>query len=295
VAALGVVVEHPYRSISVSSLALAWRVRRMAEQWRPDVIMGWMPRGSRLIPNYRKAVRLARLGDYPRHLRHFGNVDCIVVNAPGIAERCRELGWSRPLRVISNFPRPITPVPVDRARLATPPDAFVVSGSGRFVAYKGFDTLVRAVAQIPDAWLWLIGDGAERANLEALVASLGMQGRTRFTGWVDEAMNYVASTDVFAMPSRHEPLGNALLEGWQVGVPMVSTKNQGATWLLRDHETALVCDVDDFEGMAKAIRQIRSEAQLRDRLVANGRARLAARFSKDAILADYFDLFERAG
>jgi glycosyltransferase involved in cell wall biosynthesis len=293
VAALGPVIEHPYRAISISSLALNRRIRRLAQEWRPDVIIGWMPRGARLVPDYAPAVKLARLGDYPRNLRHFGLLDCIVVNAPGIAERCRELGWKGELRIISNFPRPVAPVPIDRARLRTPQDAFVICGSGRFVGYKGFDTLIRVAAKIPDAWLWLVGDGEERARLEALVAAQGIAERTRFTGWVSEATHYMAASDVFVMPSRHEPLGNAILECWQTGVPLVSARSQGPAWMLNDGENALVCPIDDIEALAVAVLRLRHDAALRDALVRNGRARLTAKFSKSAILSEYFELFER--
>ena len=98
-----------------------------------------------------------------------------------------QLGWTGPVEVISNFAREVVPVPVDRTTLDTPQDAFVVAGSGRFVGRKGFDTLIAAVARRPDAWLWLIGEGERRAELEAQVAAAGMTGRTRFTGWVEGA------------------------------------------------------------------------------------------------------------
>jgi glycosyl transferase family 4 len=130
VAAIGPIIENQYRWLSLSRLLLTWRVHRMVRTWRPDVIMAWMPRAARLIPNYPRALKLTRLGDLPRHLRHFRYNDALVSNAPVVVERCRALGWERPVQLISNFPREITPVPVERATLDTPPDAFVIAGSG---------------------------------------------------------------------------------------------------------------------------------------------------------------------
>ena len=249
-----------------------------------------IPADARRSPRRRKVTRL---GDYPRHLRHFRNTDCLVSNVPGIAERCRELGWTGPLKIISNFPREVTPVAVDRAGLATPRDAFLISSSGRFVERKGFDTLVRAVARIPNAWLWLIGEGEERGRLETLAAEVGIADRVRFTGWVEEPMHYVAASDVFVMPSRHEPLGNVILESWHAGVPTVSTRSEGPTWFVADDGDALMCAIDDVDGMAAAIARTRDDAGLRGRLVANGRAKLAAQFTKERVVDQYMQLFDR--
>jgi glycosyltransferase involved in cell wall biosynthesis len=251
-----------------------------------------MSRAGRLMPNDPDVVKVTRLGDYPRHLKHFRHTDCLVSNVPGIAERCRELGWTGALKIISNFPRDVIPVAVDRALLDTPKDAFLVSSAGRFVGRKGFDTLVWAVAQIPNAWLWLMGDGDKRAELEALAAEVGIRDRTRFTGWVEEPMHYVAASDVFVMPSRHEPLGNVVLESWHAGVPTVSTRSEGPTWFVDDGVDALMCGIGDVEGMAAAIVRIQSDPGLARRLVANGRAKLAARFSKERVLDQYLAVFD---
>jgi glycosyltransferase involved in cell wall biosynthesis len=293
IAGLGPVTENHYRRLSLTTPLLTWQTRRMVRSWKPDVIMAWMSRSSRLIPNYPPALKLTRLGDYPRHLRHFRYNDVIVANTPGIAEACRKLGWDRDLRVISNFPREVAINPVPRASLDTPEDAFVIASSGRFVRRKGFDTLIRAAAQIPGAWLWLMGEGEKRAELEALAEDVGIAERTRFTGWVTEPMDYVASASAFVMPSRHEPLGNVILEAWQAGSPVVSTRSEGPTWFARDGEDTLLCDIDDIDGMAVAIWRLQDDPALGQRLAEAGRARIAAEFTRARILDTYEALFDR--
>jgi glycosyltransferase involved in cell wall biosynthesis len=293
VAAVGLIIENQYRWLSLSRLLLTWRVHRMVRKWRPDVIMAWMPRAARLIPNYPDALKLTRLGDLPRHLRHFRYNDTLVSNSPVVVERCRSLGWSRPIKLISNFPRNVVPVAIDRSTLSTPEDAFVITGSGRFFKGKGFDVLVRAAAKVPGAWLWLLGDGEERAELEAIAREVGIVERTRFTGWVDEPIHYVAASDVLCLPSRHEVLGNVILEGWHAGVPNVATRTPGPSWLVADGEDGLLCDPEDVDGLAAAINRIRTDPPLARRLVANGRAKLAAGFTKERVVDQYLELFGR--
>ncbi len=134
----------------------------MARREKPDVLMAWAPRASELMPNYKGAFKISRLGDYPTRLSYFRNTDCIVCNTPGIAERVSDLGWKREIRVISNFTGTGRVVAVDRAKLDTPADAPVVMSMGRFVERKGFHTLIEAVARLPGVYLWLLGDGEER-------------------------------------------------------------------------------------------------------------------------------------
>ena len=292
IAPLGPILQSNYRRISPGSLILTWRVRRMVRDWQPDVIMAWMSRSSRLIPDWPGAVKLTRLGDYPRHLKNFRNNDLIVANTPGIAEACRALGWTKPLQVVSNFARQVDIRPVRRADHDTPDDAFVIAGSGRFVGRKGFDTLIRAAALVPGAWLWLAGAGEREAELRALAEELGIAGRTRFFGWVDEPMHIVAAADVYVMPSRHEPLGNVILEAWHARVPVVSTRSEGPSWFATDGQDALMVDIDDAPGMAAAIARLRDDPALAARLVAGGAATLEAKFTKAQVIAHYMRLFD---
>jgi glycosyltransferase involved in cell wall biosynthesis len=291
ISGLGTVIENDYRRISPTSYLLQWRVARICKVWQPDAIMAWMPRAARLIPKYEGAVKLARLGDFPRHLEHFGRCDVLVGNTPDIGVHCQKLGWTKPMLTISNFPRPVTPVPVLRADHDTPDDAFLICGAGRFVPRKGMDLLVRATAKMPGAWLWLLGDGVERPKLEALVAELGIADRTRFIGWVAEPIHHLAAADVVGMPSRHEPLGNVVLEGWQAGVPVVSTRSEGPGWFMRDGENGLLTDIDDLDAFVGALTRVRDEKRLRAKLSAGARETLAAQFSIQGIVDQYVQLF----
>jgi glycosyltransferase involved in cell wall biosynthesis len=265
--------------------------RGCAGTGKPDAIIAWQPRAGRLVPNQPDAVKLTRLGDFPTHLGNMRSSDAMVVNVPAIGDTCRELGWTKPVLMISNFARSVTPVPVDRATLDTPRDAFLIAGGGRFVPRKGLDLLIRAAARVPGAWLWLIGDGKERARLEALVQSEGIAERTRFAGWVEEPIHYFAAADVVGLPSRHEPLGNIALEAWRAGVPLVATRSEGPSWFVEDGVSGLMVDIDDLDGFAAALARLRDEPALAGALVRGGRAQLEALFSERAITDAYLRVF----
>lgn len=291
IAALGPVIRNNFTRISPMTALLHLQVEHLVRQWKPDAVMAWMPRAARLIHRWPETVKLARLGDFPAHLRHFGNCDLLVGNIPAIGERCLSLGWTKPTRTISNFPRSVTPDAVARSTLQTPEDAFLVATAGRLQPRKGFDTLIRAVAAIPGAWLWIAGEGPERGMLEGLARDLGMADRIRFTGWVAEPIHYLAAADAFVMPSRHEPLGNVLLEAWQAGVPSVSTRSEGPSWYMRDGVDGLMVDIDDVPAMSAALQSLRDDRAAAARYAQNARDRLEQMFTEKAIVAAYRAIF----
>ena len=291
IAAHGPVLHSNGRRTSPGGLWLAWRLRRLVKRWRPDAIMAWMPRAASFLPDHDGAVRFVRLGDFPANLKHFGRCDAVVGNTPEVTRVVRDLGWDRPALTITNFARPIVPHPVARAALDTPEDAFVICGAGRFVPRKGMDLLVAAAARVPDAWLWLVGDGRERERLEAHVREVGLSARARFVGWVDEPIHHIASADILVVPSRVEPLGNVALEGWQAGVPVVSTRSEGPSWFIRDRVDGRLVDIDDLDGLVEAIESVRADPEAARTMVQGGRERLAAMFGEDAIVDRYLALF----
>lgn len=293
--AIGLVTEgHPLRR-TPAGLWQAFCLRRLLRDWRPDVVMAWRAPAARLMPRDPSVVRVLRLGDYPRHGRHLGAVDAVVVNAPQIGPHLDRIGWTGPTRLISNFPPDTDPPAASRAALATPSDAFVICGAGRFFRTKGFDTLVRAAAALPDVWLWLVGDGEERPALEALVEELGLAERTRLVGWVPDILPWIKAADAFVVPSRDEPLGNVLLEGWRAGTPCVTTLAGGLAWIATDGQDALTVPVDDVPAMAAAIARLRDTPGLGAALAARARQTLDERFSKQAIVDAYFALFDQIG
>jgi hypothetical protein len=126
-----------------------------------------------LIPNYPGAVKLTRLGDYPRHHAPFPTTTTSSCRThPASPRPAATLGWTRPLRVISNFPREVDIAPVDRRDARHAAGCLCdrrapAASSGE----KASTTLIRAAARVPGAWLWLMGEGDQkRGSCEELAA-----------------------------------------------------------------------------------------------------------------------------
>lgn len=290
---LGEILEDNNRPLSLSRVIMRIKLDRLIKKWKPDVVMAWMPRAASLIKKWPSTCKAVRLGDFPNNLKHFGNCNLIVGNLPNIITRCEYLGWKGKTAVISNFAREIKPSTVSRRDFNTPQDAFLIAGAGRFVDRKGMDVLINCLSLIPNAFLWLIGDGKEVDNLKNLALKLGVDKRVRFIGWVNEPINYIAAADAFGMPSRHEPLGNAVLDAWKAGVPVVSTRSEGPSWYMRDGVDGLLVDIDDKLSFANKLKLIEHDKDLSDKLIAGGEQRLKKWFSKDAVVSSYLKEFKK--
>jgi glycosyltransferase involved in cell wall biosynthesis len=147
-----------------------------------------------------------------------------------------------------------------RAALGVPPEAFVIGGLGRLVPVKGFDVLVRAlptvVAAVPSARVLLVGDGPDRAALEAQAAALHVGDRLRITGATGDVARWLAACDVLAAPSRNEGMGRALVEAMALGVPVVAAAVGGIPTVVADGECGRLVASEDAGALAEALVEL---------------------------------------
>ena len=94
-------------------------------------------------------------------------------------------------------------------------------------------------------------------------------------------------------PSRHEPLGNVVIEGWAHGVPVVAADNLGPGALIKDGETGLLFPVNDANALAAALKRLISNDELGRRLAENGKKIYKTKFPEKIVVDKYIILFEQ--
>jgi glycosyltransferase involved in cell wall biosynthesis len=275
---------------------------RLIGERRPDVVQSYMGRATRLtrLPAGSRALHVARLGGFYRIDGYYRHADAWVGNTREICDYLVKQGLPRE-RVfhIGNFvPQPRT---VDaqerqalRAKLGLPQEAFVVFALGRMLQKKGFQDLLEAFARLEPQVdgrplvLLIAGDGGYRETLLHAARSLGLDGRVYWAGWQNDTSPFFAQGDVFVCPSRHEPLGNVILEAWQHRLPVLSTRNEGARELVTEGENALLAPLNDPAGLAEALKRMLALSPTeRKRLADAGHAVVQREHSEQGVVAAY--------
>ncbi|MEW6577858.1 MAG: glycosyltransferase family 4 protein [Chloroflexota bacterium] len=175
-----------------------------------------------------------------------------------------------------------------RAALGLPAEALLVGSVCRLIEQKGLLYGLRgfaaAAGQVPGAHYVIAGDGPLRATLEAEARALGVGERVHFLGWRDDAHAVFAALDVFLAPSLWEGFGLVFLEAMAHRLPVISTTVSAIPEIVVDGETGWLVPPRDADAVAGALRAALTDAQARQARGANGRARLEAQFTVEAMV-----------
>jgi glycosyltransferase EpsF len=185
----------------------------------------------------------------------------------------------------------LEPMPEDaradvRRELGIRPDAPVVLHVGRFIEQKNhrgvLNVFQRVRASVPGAQLVLAGQGPLLDDVRQTVKRRGLERAVHFLGVRQDVPQLMAASDVFLFPSLDEGFGLAALEANAAGIPVVGSAIPGLDEAVVDGQTAVLCKVDDVNGMAEAVDGFLRDPVLRARFGAAGRRRVEREFSHAA-------------
>lgn len=168
---------------------------------------------------------------------------------------------------------------------------------GQIGERKGAFDLIRAFAAAgSDAELLLGGDGEINKAAE-LASQLGVSEHVRLLGWVTGADKdaLLATASVFVLPSYNEGLPMSVLEAMAWRVPVITTPVGGIPEVVRQNKEGLIVPPGDIHRLSQALRELLSDASLRERLGANGRARVQHVFSDGVVLPRLEAIWARFG
>ena len=191
---------------------------------------------------------------------------------------------------------PAPPDARDRARRdwELPEDAWVVGSVARLDPVKDLATLVRAFARLqgaPPPYLVVVGDGPERAALEAEARTAGLGDRIRFAGQRSDVRERLPAFDVFVNSSTYEGVSLTIIEAMAAGLPVVATRVGGTPEVVTDGRDGRLVTAGDPAGLAAALEELRGDRALAARLGGAGRATVEARFRFDSMLQAYLDAY----
>ncbi|MDH3997989.1 MAG: glycosyltransferase family 4 protein [Desulfuromonadales bacterium] len=157
---------------------------------------------------------------------------------------------------------------------------------GRLSPEKGpdvfLDAFKRFLQQGYKAKVLLIGEGPLEQELRQQCAALGLGDQVVFAGYQPAISQFYPLLDLLALPSRSEGLPNVALEALYFGVPVVATEVGGTPEVIVGNETGLLTPADAPDALAETMGRICDNADLRKRLVENGRSLCREQFSPSA-------------
>ncbi len=298
---------YPLRMRNNWDLFARWQINKMVKNLSPDIVQTYMGRATRLTHLGRNSgsIHVARLGGYYA-VKAYQHPDALVGNTHGICDYLVKQGIpAEKVFYIGNCVDEPAEYSEGQLQLLrrdwkVPEDALLMTSVGRLHQNKGFPDLIDAMAKLPEEinqrplHLFLVGEGPMRDDLTTQVEQAGLGGRVHFTGWQSEASLFYSACDIAVCPSRHEPLGNVILEAWSHNKPLVTTLNQGAQELVTPGEDGVVAEVKDSVSLSQSIEYaLKMGAEDLLQMAQSGYQTLQREHSKDVVVSAYLNLYQK--
>jgi glycosyltransferase involved in cell wall biosynthesis len=282
------------------SLSVVWSVKPQvihAHWWLPDgfvgAIVSILTRTPLVVTTHGTDVEMLRRKKWAIPLARF-TFSCaraITCGSTYLRDQLLSLGVADEKRV-SVVPMPVNPVFSVQCSVTRAQN--LVLTIARLTAQKSIDTLIDAIALVPDARLKIIGDGPERAALEKQTRDLNLQDRVEFVGALPqtELLRYYAECVVFVLPSIREGMGLVFAEALLCGASVIAANSGGVTDIVRDCETGLLVPERDSQALANAIAKILDDRALATRLAENGRKLVQERYTQGQVAMQFANVYQ---
>jgi len=179
-----------------------------------------------------------------------------------------------------------------RQELGIGKDDMVIGTVGRMTSVKGHRYLIEAFSLLEeDCKLLLVGDGRKRAELGKLAIKLDIRDRVIFAGDREDVPRFLGAMDIYVQSSLAEGLGLAALEAMAAGLPVILTRCGGLADQVRAEQEALLVPPGESCAMAKAIKNLIMNEELRRKLSSGGRELVRARFSPEVMINETIKVY----
>ena len=179
------------------------------------------------------------------------------------------------------------------ARQAT---KFTVGTVLRLEKEKGVEFLIEAVSIVkdtaPNVQLIIVGDGSQKKKLEKITQEFKIEKQVRFVGFQKDIKKWVASFDVFVLPSaKRESFGLVLLEAMALKKPIVATRIGGIPEVVEEDSTGILVEPKNSRELAQAILDLYKNTDQRKIMGEKGRQRVKEKFTLEKMIREYEKLF----
>jgi glycosyltransferase involved in cell wall biosynthesis len=228
----------------------------------------------------------------------------IFVSTPMVA-------WAERQRIGTRVPRKVifSGVPADEFQLADKstfrrqwslaPDRLVVGiisklweGKGHVILLDAWKQALATINLDTEPLLLIVGEGPLEEELRKRVSSLRIDSSVLFTGFQSDVPSAMAGIDIAVLPSLFEGMGRAVLEAMAAGKPVIASNVGGIPDLVRHGENGLLVRPGDGASLTKALAELLSNAELRNRLGRNGAAGFRPEYRSSHMIEEIHQFYE---
>ncbi len=264
------------------------RINEIFQNFKPNVVLTWMNRASRLLPDSEKfnTINIGRLGGYYK-IKNYVNCNYLITNTPDLKDFIIKTGWD-PSKVefIPNFVNENS-----KNKLEKNTEKKIIICLGRFHKNKGIDIMLKAMTYITEFDLWIVGSGEEKELYDEIILKYKLKEKVFFYEWTDDISKFLNVSDLLICPSRHEPFGNVIVEAWAHKIPVIVSDTGGPKVMVKHKINGLKFKNEDMFDLLKHIKLLFSKPNLRKKIIKNGFYEFKKNYSEDLIIKKYINFF----
>jgi len=172
-----------------------------------------------------------------------------------------------------------------------------IISTGLLLERKGFDYAIRAIAEIvkldKNIELTIVGDGPQKNKLQELVEKLNISNYVKFTGYVEhnQIPKLYAESDIFVSMSKSESWGQMYIEAMASHLPVIASKNNGSTSIVKDNFGFLIGQ-EDYKKLAELILYLKKHPKLFKQYSKNARNEVENNYDWKIIMKKYEKIYE---
>ena len=268
-----------------------FKIEKIIREYKPNILLSWMNRASSLIPNIKinNEITVGRLGGYYK-IKNYTKCDYLITNTSDLKKYVISKGWdTNKVEFIPNF---VSQNKIDKTKSKINKDRIILC-MGRFHPNKAIDILIKAMPFLPKFRLFIVGEGELKSQYEILIKKFDLMSRVKILEWSDNISEFLNQCSILVCPSRHEPFGNIVIEGWAHKIPVVVSDVGGPGRIVKHKTTGIKFEKDNTFDLVSKIKNLNSDKKLKRKIVMNAYNVYKKSYSEEVIVSRYLSFFRR--
>lgn len=269
----------------------SYKIKNSIEEFKPDIVLTWMNRASRLLPpkKIKNEIYVGRLGGY-YDIKNYAKCDFLITNTQDLKNFVISKGWDRKnVEFIPNF---VSNNQISASKIY-PTEKRNIICMGRFHHNKAIDILIKSMPFLPSFNLSIVGEGLLENSYRNLIKKFNLNSRVKLYKWSNNISSFLNKASMLVCPSRHEPFGNIVVDGWAHKIPVIVSNVGGPGLMVRHRFNGLKFEKDNVFDLVEKIKTLNSDENLKKKVTINGYKTFKKNYSEKVIVLKYINFFKR--